>query len=832
MALPFIHPWMVAGTAVGSAPVIIHLLNRQRYRRITWAAMHWLLASFKKSSRRLQIEDLILLIIRILILVLLALALARPFLQESGALLGGKSHVHRLILLDTSFSMGYGAGGKNAFGRAKETARYLTTTSTLSSGDAVTLIEMTDQAVARIKASTNLSEVFREVDGAELSHAGTDPVKSLSLAFSMLDESAHPRKEIFLITDMTRNGWIDSRSGTERVRGLDDLKKAVAGYREKHPGTKLPPVFLIDVGTDNSPNTAVTALSADMNVIAAKSRVVFKAEVANHTDKDRMQLPVTFSVNGERVSSQMLDVKAGERKTAMFFHQFEVPGPHWVTVSAEPDGLTVDDSRFMAVPVVPSIKVLMIDGEEKADPFESETGLLSRALAIPVSERMASEGIRSPSIVSAQVLPDSDLGDAQLDGQDLLVLANVPVIPEEKLPQIRKFVREGGALLIFVGDSVGPDLYNERLLDAKDEKGKLLPPLLPCRLVQPEGRAGDPDAQKFFAFAPDDNISALLPTFAPPELRSYIARPQRKTPEVGVRVFRRYRVKIEKPEPEKDEKGKAGEKTGSPAEPAKAAAEGAGKSGEKAKEAGAAGKGEGEKPGEPEKKDGPKAAGKADGKGAGGIYVPLRYDDGEPAIVIRDYGMGRVCLVTTTADTNWTDMPDKLAFLPAMHDLVYHLVRERGRKHNLPVGGVFSVRWPAEDLLKDVVVMPPEGHEEDKRTIKPESKDNVTRLTYDGARWAGSYKLSIAGEGDLRDVFAANVDPQESDLLDIDVKDLERLVKVDGLKFETIEDREKIAEALRSKASGKEFWRNLLWTVLTLAVLETFLAWFFGRHRW
>jgi len=50
--------------------------------------MHWLLASFKKSSRRLQIEDLILLIMRILILVLLALALARPFLQESG-LLGG-----------------------------------------------------------------------------------------------------------------------------------------------------------------------------------------------------------------------------------------------------------------------------------------------------------------------------------------------------------------------------------------------------------------------------------------------------------------------------------------------------------------------------------------------------------------------------------------------------------------------------------------------------------------------------------------------------------------------------------------------------------------------
>jgi len=818
LPMPFIHPWMLAGTAAGSAPVIIHLLNRQRYRRITWAAMHWLLASFKKSSRRLQIEDLILLIMRILILVLLALALARPFLQESG-LLGGRSHVHRVVVMDTSFSMGYTAGGKTAFDRAKEAARALSTTSTLSAGDAVTLIFMSDQANARIKASTNLSEVYREVDTAELSHAGSDPVKALAAAFGLLDESDHPRKEIFLVTDMTRNGWLDTAAAAARVRGAEDLRKALDKFLRARPDRRTPPVYLLDVGVKDAQNLAVTGLEPDVNVVAAKSRVIFKVEVSNFSDKERLQLPVTFKVDGERVSSELVDVKSGGgRATAMFSHQFEVPGAHWVTAAIEADSLALDDARHLAVPVVPSLKVLAVDGEEKPDWQESETGLLSRALSIPVSERMAAEGINSPSIISTRVVPDSELKDVQFEGSDLVVLANVPVIPEERLAALRKFVQEGGGLMIFVGDGVGADLYNDRLYDAKDPKGGALPPMLPCRLVEPEGEAGNPDAQKFFAFDPDDSLAEVMPVFAKQERRSYIARPDRKSPEIGVRVFRRYKVKLEEPAPG----------------PAKPAAE-AGTPGAPGAPGAVPPK---EPPARPEPAATP-AGGEAAGKAPeaaprGRVYVPLKYDDGDhpPAVLIREYGLGKVCLFTTTADTHWCDLANKWVLVPLAHDLVYHLVRERGRKHNVPVGGAFSVRWPDEDLLKDVTVQPPEGHEDDKRTIKPETVNNVTVLNYDSARWAGPYRLKISGEDDLREIFAAVLDPTESDLAAIDLKEVEKLLDLKDLRFEKIENQEKIAETLKGKTSGREFWRNLAWTVLTLAVLETFLAWFFGRNRW
>jgi len=36
----FVNPWsMIAGLALISAPIIIHLINRMRYKRIRWAAM-------------------------------------------------------------------------------------------------------------------------------------------------------------------------------------------------------------------------------------------------------------------------------------------------------------------------------------------------------------------------------------------------------------------------------------------------------------------------------------------------------------------------------------------------------------------------------------------------------------------------------------------------------------------------------------------------------------------------------------------------------------------------------------------------------------------------
>src|SRR6202008_2985131 len=98
----FIHPWyMAAGGALISSPMLIHLINRMRFKRIRWAAMEFLLKSQKRNRRRLIIEQLILLLLRVLLVLLAAILVAR-FVQAG--LSTGQGAVH-VVLLDDSLSM-------------------------------------------------------------------------------------------------------------------------------------------------------------------------------------------------------------------------------------------------------------------------------------------------------------------------------------------------------------------------------------------------------------------------------------------------------------------------------------------------------------------------------------------------------------------------------------------------------------------------------------------------------------------------------------------------------------------------------------------------------
>src|SRR6266513_4457734 len=93
------HCYMVAGAALISAPIIIHLINRMRFKRLRWAAMEFLLKSQKRNRRRLIIEQLILLLLRILLVLLAGLLLAR-FLGFSFAGFFQPQNTVHVVLLD------------------------------------------------------------------------------------------------------------------------------------------------------------------------------------------------------------------------------------------------------------------------------------------------------------------------------------------------------------------------------------------------------------------------------------------------------------------------------------------------------------------------------------------------------------------------------------------------------------------------------------------------------------------------------------------------------------------------------------------------------------
>ncbi len=54
------NPLVLIWGAVAAAPILIHLLSRRRYNETAWAATRFLAAAFRRRSRRVRIEQLIL----------------------------------------------------------------------------------------------------------------------------------------------------------------------------------------------------------------------------------------------------------------------------------------------------------------------------------------------------------------------------------------------------------------------------------------------------------------------------------------------------------------------------------------------------------------------------------------------------------------------------------------------------------------------------------------------------------------------------------------------------------------------------------------------------
>jgi hypothetical protein len=109
-------PLLWWGLPLVAAPIVIHLINLLRHRRVPWAAMEFLLASQKKYRTRVLLKQLLLLALRVAAILGIVLAMAQPrWTAAIGQLLGGGRSAH-VVLLDDSYSMGErsGAGGGEA----------------------------------------------------------------------------------------------------------------------------------------------------------------------------------------------------------------------------------------------------------------------------------------------------------------------------------------------------------------------------------------------------------------------------------------------------------------------------------------------------------------------------------------------------------------------------------------------------------------------------------------------------------------------------------------------------------------------------------------------
>ena len=199
---------------------------------------------------------------------------------------------------------------------------------------------------------------------------------------------------------------------------------------------------------------------------------------------------------------------------------------------------------------------------------------------------------------------------------------------------------------------------------------------------------------------------------------------------------------------------------------------------------------------------------------AAGARVLARYDDGQPALVERAVGQGRIAVWTTSVDLSWNDVALKPVFLPFMHQLVRTLAAFRDRPAWLTVGQVAAPETAA-DAARPRVAVDPSG----------------TPVPLDAARgdafevtMPGFYEVRQGGtDGGEPSLVAANVDLTESDLTPLDPAAVTAAVTGTGDASETATAA---ATAPRDEVTeqSQRLWWYLLLAGMLLLIGESVVA--------
>jgi hypothetical protein len=502
----FLNPLnMILGGLLISSPIIIHLINRMRFKRVRWAAMEFLLKSQKRSRRKMIIEQLILLLLRILLILLIGLLLARYYNTLTGV---GAGTLH-MIVLDDSLSMSdrnredankvkeerkgkrKHPGFVSCYDRGRDQiAELLDTAGKANSPQEVqvVLLSQTDKEEPIFKEALGDQTMVHLDDTLDLKRPQpTDRqlsiLNGIKKANALLqDDTSNRAKVLHIVSDFRDGDWADSKESDEITQELVALAKRGVN------------ISFIDAAADPRKNArgearwhenlAIVDLRSSSRAVLENTEVEFTVVLENNSLA--MKAPnLIVRIDGQDppdnfASRQLSGISPGQHVEEKFRVLIKRPDskkpedakkPQFCRVSAEilpeENGLTADHIRDVVVQVVERIPLLIVIPDDQ-DPQSNtnEAYYLKTALS---NDRMLVK-------YQVEVVPAQKLATLDLDKFATVYLLNIHDFDSPVVKKLQAYTSKGGSLAFFLGDKIkDPAFYNEEL--HKNQKG-LFPVLL------------------------------------------------------------------------------------------------------------------------------------------------------------------------------------------------------------------------------------------------------------------------------------------------------------------------------------------------------------------
>jgi hypothetical protein len=404
----FLAPLFFAALAGLAIPVLLHLTQREKKQIVRFPSLMFVRRIPYQSVRRRKIQNWLLLMVRMAALALIILAFTRPLIDRADVPTAGADAREVVLLLDTSYSMGYGDHWSQAQAAARERI------AGLSASDRGSVVLFGSGADIQLRSTSERSRLTATVDSATPSPSSTRFSPALKVAGSILAESTLPRREVVIISDFQRGGW----------RGEEGAKLP--------EGTTLTPVQ-IQSPADRG-NLSVTGVTFTRTSFSGQQRLVVTAGVSNRTEQRVTASALTLEVGGISTGTKPVAVEPG-MSASVVFDAFTVSGRNTrASVRLSEDALAADNSfNFVVSPIEP-VHITVVDRGSAASAL-----YLTRVLSIGESPKF-----------EAVFRQGDALSDDDLRRSAVIVLNDVEVgVPLAR--RLARYVEQGGGLFVATG---------------------------------------------------------------------------------------------------------------------------------------------------------------------------------------------------------------------------------------------------------------------------------------------------------------------------------------------------------------------------------------------
>lgn len=418
--MQFVNPLFLYGLLAVAVPVIIHLFNFRRFRKVYFTNVDFIRELKQETQKQSRLKHLLVLFARMLAVAALVLAFARPFLPVGDHIIRPQEQNSVSIYVDNSFSMQAESDAGTQLQLALEKAREIA--AVYKGSDRFQLL--TNDFEGRHQRFVSREEFLELLEDVDFSPAVRDFPEVYTRQSDLQKQEPARVKASYILSDFQEHFMEASTPDADSA--MD--------------------VYLIPVESVNTDNLYIDSCWFDSPVQQLNQSVTLSLRIRNESALNLEDIPVKLSINGKQKALASFGLGAYSSEILQLSFSLTEAGIQQGILSINDFPVTFDDLFYFSFYISPRIRVLSIN--ENSPSFYLE------------SLYAGDTAIRFENIAVDQ------LDFSKVQEVEFVILNGLQTFSSGLIQEAVRFLDAGGSILVFPPADADLEAYQAFLGEA------------------------------------------------------------------------------------------------------------------------------------------------------------------------------------------------------------------------------------------------------------------------------------------------------------------------------------------------------------------------------